>query len=87
MFDRPQTLASGTHTVRFGTALPEGLPPSAIDQVTENSFGSIYFTTTAKLVVRNASSGGSRGEIVTTAAFEYIPHMYLDSKKRRNYPV
>lgn len=69
VFDRSQTLAGGTFG--FETKLPEDLPPSAVDQVTNKSFGRIDFTATAKLGVI------AGGEIIATAAFEYIPHMYV----------
>lgn len=75
VFDQLSTFNHGTYTFRFKTKLPEDLPPNAYDQVTNLSFGRIDFTATAKFGVVTGNKSGS--EINATAAFEYIPHVYV----------
>lgn len=83
VFDQPRTLPSGTHSIRFETTLPLDLPPSAVDQVTTQSYGRIDFTATAKLGAGNARGPGVGGEIAAQTAFEYLPHMYVGSSNER----
>ena len=74
LYKQPHRVWSA-YTFRFKTKLPEDLPPNAYDQVTNLSFGRIEFTATAKFGVVTGNRSGS--EINATAAFEYIPHVYV----------